>query len=119
MFENKPARLLDIGGNTGRWTLKCVAFNPDVEVTIFDLPGQVAMAKENVRKEGFDTRVKYHESNILDPAQPFPKNFDAIWMSQFLDCFSDEQIISILKRCHEALNPDGSVFILEPFWDKQ
>ncbi|HMX80768.1 MAG TPA: methyltransferase, partial [Ferruginibacter sp.] len=45
--------------------------------------------------------------------------FDAIWMSQFLDCFSDAEIVSILKRCRAALDANGSIFILEPFWDRQ
>jgi len=40
-------------------------------------------------------------------------------MSQFLDCFSETEIISILERCHDALSDDGCVFILEPFWDRQ
>jgi hypothetical protein len=40
-------------------------------------------------------------------------------MSQFLDCFSEAQIQSILNRCHGALSPDGCIYILEPFWDKQ
>jgi len=40
-------------------------------------------------------------------------------MSQFLDCFSEAEIVSILRRCHDAITEDGCVFILEPFWDKQ
>jgi hypothetical protein len=40
-------------------------------------------------------------------------------MSQFLDCFSEAQIVSILRRCHLALADGGRVFILEPFWDRQ
>lgn len=32
-----------------------------------------------------------------DESLSFPKGFDAIWMSQFLDCCSDNEIISILK----------------------
>jgi hypothetical protein len=55
----------------------------------------------------------------LDTEQKFPFGFDVIWMSQFLDCFSEAQIQSILNRCHAALSRDGCVFILEPFWDKQ
>jgi hypothetical protein len=55
----------------------------------------------------------------LDESRAFPTGFDAIWMSQFLDCFSDDQIVSILKRCKQALNPGGHIFILETFWDRQ
>jgi hypothetical protein len=40
-------------------------------------------------------------------------------MSQFLDCFSEKEITSILRRCSRALNKNGSVYILEPLWDRQ
>jgi ubiquinone/menaquinone biosynthesis C-methylase UbiE len=119
VFESKPKTLLDIGGNTGKWALECAAFDPDVTVTIMDLPGQVEMARSQVLKQGLSDRVLFYETNILDERLPFPKDFDAIWMSQFLDCFSEEQIISILKRCMAALSPEGSVYILEPFWNRQ
>lgn len=119
VFQNKPKTLLDIGGNTGKWALQCVEFDKDVKVTIMDLPGQVEMAKNQIRERGFQDRVSFFETNLLDEKLPFPKGFDAIWMSQFLDCFSDDQIRSILRRCRGALTNDGMVYILEPFWNRQ
>ncbi len=119
VFKNKPKKLLDIGGNTGKWALQCVKFDKDVNITIVDLPGQVNMAKQNIEKQGFADRVSFHETNVLDENQKLPKGYDAIWMSQFLDCFSEKEIISILNRCHEAINDDGFVYILEPLWDCQ
>lgn len=119
VFANAPATLLDIGGNTGKWALQCFAYDPDVKVTIMDLPGQVGMARPVIESKGFGSRIRFHECNILDESQFFPKGFDAIWMSQFLDCFSDDEIISILKRCRAALADGGRIFILEPFWDRQ
>jgi ubiquinone/menaquinone biosynthesis C-methylase UbiE len=119
VFENKPKTLLDIGGNTGKWALECVAFDPNITVTIMDLPGQVEMAREQVKSRNLSDRILFYETNILDEHLPFPTEFDAIWMSQFLDCFSDVEIVSILKRCLGALSPEGFVYILEPFWDQQ
>lgn len=119
VFSHKPSRLLDIGGNTGKWALQCFAFDPDVCVTIMDLPGQVTMAEKQIREKGYADRISFHATNILDESASFPAGFDAICMSQFLDCFSDEEIISILTRCHQALSPGGKVFILETFWDRQ
>jgi ubiquinone/menaquinone biosynthesis C-methylase UbiE len=119
VFEDKPGNLLDIGGNTGKWALQCLAHDPQVHVTIMDLPGQVEMARKHITEKGYGDRIHFFETNLLDESLPFPKNFDTIWMSQFLDCFSDEQIKSILKRCRQALSPKGSVFILEPFWNRQ
>lgn len=119
VFKDKPKRLLDIGGNTGKFAIQCVQFNPDVHVTIMDLPGQLNMAKANVEKLGLSDRISFYENNVLDETKKFPKGYDAIWMSQFLDCFSDAEIISILKRADEAIDNNGRVYILEPFWDRQ
>jgi hypothetical protein len=119
LFKRQPKHILDIGGNTGKFTLKCMNYNESVKVTILDLPGQLAMAKENVSRTPFAERVNYFPINILDDNQRFPKGADAIWMSQFLDCFSENEIVSILKRCHEAIADDGHVYIMETFWDRQ
>jgi ubiquinone/menaquinone biosynthesis C-methylase UbiE len=119
VFRHQPRTLLDIGGNTGKWALQCFQHDSNVVVTIMDLPGQVGMAQRQIEEKGFGQRIRFHEANLLDENQAFPAGFDAIWMSQFLDCFSDDEIVSILKRCKSALNENGRVFILEPFWDRQ
>lgn len=119
VFKNKPRYMADIGGNTGKWTLKSLAYDADVRMAILDLPGQLNMAKANIAEQGLSNRVDFFEINILDESQKIPKGFDAIWMSQFLDCFSDAEIVSILNRCFEALDENGRVYILEPFWDRQ
>jgi hypothetical protein len=119
LFAGNQPRILDIGGNTGKFTLKCLDHSPDVQMGIFDLPGQVAVAKENVEKAGFADRVSFYPGNILAGDTVLPQGFDTIWMSQFLDCFSDEEILDILQKCHAALPDNGQVFILETFWDRQ
>lgn len=119
VFKSKPKKILDIGGNTGKFSIACAKYDKDVHVTIVDLPGQVNMAKANIEKQNLSDRISFFETNILDEKQKLPKGYDAIWMSQFLDCFSEKQIVSILNRCYEAINDDGFVFILEPLWDRQ
>lgn len=119
VFKNKPTFILDIGANTGKFTMKAMAKDSNVKITMLDLPQQLALAKVNIESAGYSDRVSYHPLNILDENNKFPKGADVIWMSQFLDCFSENEIVSILKRCHEALAEDGQVFIMETFWDKQ
>lgn len=119
VFKKNPKHILDIGANTGKFTLKAMAKDPNVKVTMLDLPIQLNVAKQNIEKAGYSDRVSYHPLNILDENNKFPKGADAIWMSQFLDCFSEDEIVSILERCHEAISDNGHVFIMETFWDKQ
>ncbi|HKR05746.1 MAG TPA: class I SAM-dependent methyltransferase [Bacteroidia bacterium] len=119
VLKYEPKNILDIGGNTGKFTLQCLKSNNEIKIGIVDLPGQLNMASENITRQGLADRVKFHEVDLLDERHPLPKNYDAIWMSQFLDCFSENEIISILKRCVEAMDKNAHVFILEPFWNKQ
>lgn len=119
IFKEKPKHIFDIGGNTGKFSMQCANYDADVKMTILDLPGQLNMAKQNVEAAGLSNRIGYHEINILDKAQKLPKGADVIWMSQFLDCFGEDEIVSILERCHEALDANGKVYIMETFWDRQ
>ena len=119
IFKINPKRILDVGGNTGKFSIYCVQNNPEVHMTILDLPGQVKEAKENIHKAGLDDRISTHALNLLDNSKPFPTGYDAIWMSQFLDCFSQVEILGLLQRSYNALDSDGSLFILETYWDKQ
>ena len=119
VFSYRPKTLLDVGGNTGRWALRCVEYDEKVAVTIMDLPQQLAMMKEQTSGKKGAERIFGHGGNLLDPNVPFPKGFDSIWMSQFLDCFSEEEIVSILKRAAESMDSKSSLFIMETLWDRQ
>jgi SAM-dependent methyltransferase len=117
--ERPPRTLLDIGCNTGKWALMCLERSPEVSVTLLDLPGQIAMALSNVRARGFSERVSAAPLDVLDAGAEFPHGFDAVWMSQFLVCFSEAEIVHILSRARRALSPGGRVLILDTFWDRQ
>ena len=119
IFKRPVKTLLDVGGNTGRFALKTVSFNPDVQVTIMDLPQQLGLMKNNITgKQGAD-RIGGYPANLLDASVPFPKGFDVIWMSQFLDCFSEEEVTSILSRAAAAMDAHTELYILEAYWDRQ
>ncbi len=40
-------------------------------------------------------------------------------MSQFLDCFSQREIVHILRQAAKAMERDANLFILETYWDRQ
>lgn len=119
VFAEKPKRIFDIGGNTGKWAIACCNHDPDVQISILDLPVQLNVAKKNIAENGFTERVELYPINLLDTSRLIPEGADAIWMSQFLDCFSKEQILAILKNARQAAGPDTFIYILEPFFDNQ
>lgn len=119
VFKDNPARVLDIGGNTGKWALECLRYNNNVQMGIVDLQVQLNVASKNIEAAGFTNRVTYYEHNVLNPELTLPEGYNVIWMSQFLDCFADAEIELILRKCHAALADGGSIFINETFWDRQ
>ncbi len=119
VFRNSPRTILDIGGNTGRFALKCLAHDPDVKVTIADLPGQLAVAFKNAEKAGVQRRLQGATVDLLEESSELPSGFDAVWMSQFLVCFSPDEIHSILVKVREAIDENTELFILDTFWDRQ
>lgn len=119
IFKNKPRRILDVGGNTGKFSILCAKNNPRVQLTILDLPGQLEKAKIAIEAEGLQDRIELVPMNLLDHSLSYPQGFDAVWMSQFLDCFPPTDIVKLLEKAKKALTPDGAVYILETYWDRQ
>ena len=111
--EMQPRTLLDVGGNTGRWALQCVAHSPSVEVTIVDLPQQRAMMRTQTQSLPGADRIHGFGMNLLDPKAEFPtdRHYDVIWMSQFL--------VSILSRAARIMDADSRLCIMETLWDRQ
>lgn len=120
--EHHVRTLYDVGGNTGKWALQCVAHSAEAEVTILDLPQQIGLMKANIAGKPGAERISGHGIDLLDDSSVFPVHdggLDAIWMSQFLDCFSMDEIVSILSRAKSAMSPHTRIYIMETLWDRQ
>ncbi len=119
VLESRPRRLLDCGGNTGRWAALVLQADPDVWVTLLDHPGQLANAREELQALGLGDRLSTAPIDFLDSDAALPRGYDLLWMSQFLDCFAEDEIVSILTRARAAMDDAARLFVLETFWDRQ
>jgi len=119
IFKSQPKHIVDVGGNTGKWALACTNYDPNVYVTIMDLPGQLKVALQNAHDKGVGDRVEGYQCDLLDEEQAFCDSGELYWMSQFLDCFSKTQILSILKRTALSMTANSELCILETYWDRQ
>ena len=120
IFRDQPARIFDIGGNTGKWALASTRHTSEVEVDIFDLPGQLAVAKKNIDQyPELRDRVHYNQVDMLDSNSEIKGGADVYWMSQFLDCFSEPEIEAILLKIKKNASKDATIYIMETFIDNQ
>jgi SAM-dependent methyltransferase len=116
-LQQWPARrVLDVGGNTGRFASLAAA---SMHVTILDHPAELEIARRNVDEAGVGDRVETLGIDLRDRAAAFPTGFDAVWISQVLDCFPEDDVVSILARARAALSESGRIFVVESFTDRQ
>nr|WP_315483022.1 class I SAM-dependent methyltransferase [uncultured Undibacterium sp.] len=119
VFATAPRRVMDIGANTGKFSYAALSYNQETELHLVDLPVQLKVAEENLSAQGLRERAHFHPTNLLDTTAALPENMDLIWMSQFLSCFSEPAISSILERAAKALVANGQLLIMDTFWDRQ
>lgn len=98
----KPgAKLLDVGFGSGRDSLHFDANG--YEVVSIDFASEVY----NRGKMLLNTEVLLVDVKDIK----YKNEFDAIWASAVLFHFTEEEIKSVLVRCHEALVPNGVMYI--------
>lgn len=119
IFADKPKTLMDIGTNVGKFTILAGNYDPDVHITMVDLPDQLQNAIDNVEQAGLSDRVDALALDLLDETSKLPGGHDIYWLSQFLSCFGHKEITSILRRIVEVMDDDATVYILETCWDRQ
>lgn len=119
IFARNPKKILDIGSSAGHFAITALQHDDHVEIGLLDYPSQLDVARKNVAEAGYTNRVKYFDTDMSDPASEIPKGYDVMWMSQFLDSFSEEKAIEVLIKCREALSENGRIFINGNYWDRQ
>ncbi|RMA65728.1 O-methyltransferase [Ulvibacter antarcticus] len=119
VLERKPKVLFDIGGNTGKFAVHCCNTTEELTIKIVDLPGQLNKALANAKKNGFEDRISGHEIDWLSENPKIPTGADVIWMCQFLDCFSEDEIVKVLSTCAASMDENAELIIVETFTDRQ
>lgn len=114
ILKNNPKKIFDIGGNAGKFEKVCLSMNKDCNLNIIDLPVNKELAEKNVNS----ARFKFHSCDLLSD-DTLPKLSGAILMSQFLDCFSEEQVVTILQKIKSSAEKGTRIYILEPIIDNQ
>lgn len=119
VLEENPSTLVDIGANQGRFSILAANTDANLQMTMVDLPDQLANAESLVAAAGLSGHIDGIGMDIRDKGHELPAGRDAYWLSQFVCCFSEDEIVSILSRIASAMTQDSTLYILETCWDRQ
>jgi|SRR5579863_1547123 len=105
--------LLDVGGGAGTFSIFFCKANPDLAVTLFDLPGSLGVAEKNIAKFGMEGRIRLVSGNFK--SDPLPGPFDAIFLSDILHYQTFEENQLLFDKLYSALAPNGKVIVKDMF----
>ena len=105
--------LLDLGGGPATYAITFARMNPEMKATVFDLPGPIKIARENIARHGLDARIDTLAGNFLK--DDIGSGYDFIWISQILHSHNEEQCRRIIKQAVVALVPGGRLAIQDFF----
>jgi hypothetical protein len=116
-FPLRPGeRVLDLGGGAATYAVAWAEGYPDAEITVFDTPGTLRVARKILREKGAEGRVRLHEGDFLE--DPLGGPYDFVWISQILHAFAVPDCLRLLRRARASLSPGGRVAVQEFLLDE-
>ena len=102
--------LVDVGGASGNMLATILEGNPSLRGILFDLPHVVQDAPALFQARGLSNRVTIESGSFFERV---PAGGDAYLLSHIIHDWNDEQSISILSNCRQAMRPDNRLLIIE------
>jgi len=103
------SHIIDVGGGDATNAINIALHYPHLRITVFDSPSVCKTATHNVHSAGLDHRICVRAGDLW--ADSFPSGVDAVLFCHMLTIWSMKQNLELLKKCHDALTPDGSVIV--------
>jgi len=102
--------IIDIGGGQGTLLSGILKTNPHLQGMLFDLATVTKEAKLNLQIEGISDRTKVISGNFFES---IPQGGDAYLLKHIIHDWDEEQALTILKNCHQAMTEQGKLLIFE------
>jgi SAM-dependent methyltransferase len=102
--------VVDVGGGSGGLAIALAEALPHLQVTVVELPSVAPITRRFVERAGA-ARVQVQEVDMV--RQPLMGTYDAAVLRAFLHVLSLEEACQALLNLYEALEPGGSIYILD------
>jgi predicted O-methyltransferase YrrM len=108
-------KMIDIGSALGTYSIAFLRKEPELRVTLFDLPDAIPLARENIEKEGLSDRVEFVSGDFY--VDDFPGGHDLAFLSAIIHQNSQEQNRDLYRKISAALIPGGRIIIRDHIVD--
>jgi hypothetical protein len=102
--------IVDVGGGNGTLVVETLKTYPQPTGTVFDVARLAPAAQGTIAAAGLTQRCDFVAGDAFDMV---PGGRDAYILSNFVNGFSDDDVLTILRNCHSAISSDGKLLLLE------
>lgn len=109
--SDRPLKVLDIAAGHGIFGITIAKNFPNAQITGLDWKNVLEVAQANAGAFGVAERYSTIPGSAFDVE--FGKDYDVILLTNFLHHFDFETCVTLIKKCSDALKPDGKLLTLE------
>ena len=102
--------VVDIGGGNGALMAEILRLYPQPTGIVFDLPRAAAGAQQTIDANGLADRCHFTAGDAFEAV---PGGADAYVLSNFLIALADNQALTLLRNCRQAVGRNGKVLLVE------
>jgi len=102
--------VVDIGGGNGLMLAAILERHPEVKGILFDLPAVADRARSSILASGVADRIRVEGGDFFSSV---PAGADAYVLRHIIHDWEDPEAIAILRRCREAMAPNGKILVVE------
>lgn len=113
LLEERPIRILDVGGGHGGYSMALARRYPNAEPTVFELSAAAEVARYIIGNEGMSERVAVQVGDFQK--EGLGEGYDLLLLFGVLVSESPEGKLTLLRKAYDALVPGGKIAI-RGFW---
>lgn len=113
---SKVRRILDIGGGSGAFSMAFVQAKEGITATVFDLPQIIPLTLNYIKNSGLIDKINTIPGDYR--IDEFEEGYDLIFLSSIIHINSFEQNENLIRKCVQALNPNGQIVIRDFIMDE-
>jgi SAM-dependent methyltransferase len=107
--EDRPLRVLDVGGGHGGYSMALARRYPQLSATVYELPAAAEVASDIIAAEGMSERVDVQVGDFQK--EELGSGYDLLLLFGVLVSETDAGKVALLHKCRTALKPGGLLAI--------
>jgi hypothetical protein len=106
-------KLLDLGGGPGTSSIVFARRYPALSCVVYDLPGPIAIAQEQITAAGLAPRVTTRSGDFL--TDDLGEGYDLVYIANIIHSLGPDTVRFLLQKVHRAMAPHGTVMVKDMY----